>query len=226
MTEQLLTIDRQPLTDRFDRWRSEQSEFDSQLNESLEALTAYQSHLDTWQRELAAEREQIGRERAELESDRGNLTCDLDQLNKLRDQLGESRDKCSALTTDLLGKSEELRSLDKTRAELTTELELTRAREQNLAASLEQEKQKFAEQQAHWSDEFKQMRAMLEHRSAGGGAGRDPAAVEGPVPSSQPTDQPLRNRDSSSDPVVGSIVAQFDKLRQQQAEGRRTPQKK
>lgn len=208
-----ITIDRQPLADSFDQWRVDQREFDEEVRESLAALEAFQSHLDQWQRQLAAEREelngkqeQIVKERAELESDRGNMTCDLDQLQKYRDQLDEARDKIDKLRSDLLTKSDELRTIDQQRAEMSTQLEVLRAREQSLHESLERERQHHESQQAQWNTEIKHMHELLERQAI--------VTKEG------------RPRDASKDPVIGSIVAQFDKLRQQQAEGRKARQKK
>src|SRR5947207_1287120 len=64
-------INSQAIRESIRSWNAERESLDSQLTESIAALTAYQSHLDTWQRQLAAdrktlneEREQFGRERA------------------------------------------------------------------------------------------------------------------------------------------------------------------
>jgi chromosome segregation ATPase len=217
MTGDLYTIDRQPIEESLEQWRAEQQELTAEYQESLDALDAYQKHLDTWQNQLAAEREELtnnratlvseqeklAHDRAQLESDRQAAGNESEQVTKLREQLGEARDKVATLSADLLVKAEELRTLDNKRAELATQIEILRVREQNLSESLENEKKHLADQQAQWNVEMQQLRDVSDHQ---------------PLPVQS---EPKRER--SNDPVVGSIVAQFNKLRQQQALGRRPP---
>src|SRR3954464_7410122 len=134
-------INREPIRESFRTWHAERESLDAQLGESVAALTAYQSHLDAWQQQLATERKKLHGEREQFEreqasNDKGNS----ESIITLTNELNAAREKITALTTLLLNRTEELRSLDNRRAEVQTELELSRARERELAAALDENK--------------------------------------------------------------------------------------
>ena len=60
------------------------------------------------------------------------------------------------LTVSLLARTEELRTLDNRRAELVTELELSRAHERELKNSLDEQKRLLEEERAKSSQELAQ----------------------------------------------------------------------
>ena len=70
MTSTLIAADRAAVQNSFREWQAEQSLLDAQLVESVAALDAYQTHLDTWQQELAREREELRLTRAAIERER------------------------------------------------------------------------------------------------------------------------------------------------------------
>ena len=73
------------------------------------------------------------------------------------------------------------------------------------------------------NNELKMMRSLLE-RQAG-----LVDSVSHPNPTPKPADvvaEPKPRPKSSGDPVIGSVVAQFDKLRKQQAQARTQPKKR
>lgn len=213
MIHQDIAIDRQELQECFSTWRAEQGSLDAQLDESLSALRVYQSHLDDWHRELAAQRELLDKERLQCQQDQEVAQSQREQLDQLKNELAAARQKMAQLSAELLAKTEELRNLDQARAELTTKLELSRAREQQLTEMLDQ--QGRSDEKVPWNDELRLMRELLERQSAWIESHREAgiATVVGP-----PRTVDTR---SDEDPVIGSVVAQFDKLRQQQAESRK-----
>jgi exonuclease SbcC len=123
---------------------------DAQLNESLAALAAYQSHLDAWQQQLAREREELHGQWERLAQERA-ATASTD----ISDELKAARDEIHALTETLTSRGEELRAVraqleqDRSTAEfnqarlseLTSELSAARGEittlTQNLLASAE-----------------------------------------------------------------------------------------
>jgi chromosome segregation ATPase len=206
----------------FRAWHVQRETLDAELNESLAALVAYQSHLDAWQQQLVRERDEL---RAAHEvTDRERHTAEKEQAQAsaaLANELNAAREKITALTTLLLNRTEELRTLDNRRAEVQTELELSRARERELKAALDEQKCAVDEERSQWAEELKQLREVLERQ------------IESPVvqeaePVAEPSvAQPLRQPVGAGarvipreNAVLGSIVEQFGKLRQQRASDR------
>jgi len=215
MTNETATIDCQVVRGTFQQWRAEQEPLATELSESLAALAAYQSHLDAWQQQLARQREELGaarerfaNERAEAEKLRAHSAAETNA------ELNAAREKIASLTGALLARTDELRVLDGRRAEVVTELELARAREKELSAKLEELKQSREQERAQRSDELQRMRELVERRIETSDAERPAAPAENP-PVRRPTVE--HGGQASNSPVLGSIVEQFGKLRQQRA---------
>src|SRR5471032_1980423 len=108
MTTATITLDRELVHRSFRDWQADQAMLDAQLNDSVVALEAYQSHLDHWQRELARERDDLQRLREEL--DRNQIALDRTQAadgkgqqraEQLEHELYDARTKITSLTTAL-----------------------------------------------------------------------------------------------------------------------------
>jgi septal ring factor EnvC (AmiA/AmiB activator) len=214
----------------FEAWNAERDSLDTELSQSLVALEAYQSHLDSWQLQLAAERGELqaAREQFELEqtsAEKNNSESSAATIAELH----AAREKITALTTLLLSRTEELRTLDNSRAETQTELELSRAREREAKAALEEQKRSLDHERSQWSVELKQLREAIENQLDASAAEEPVAAVDRPAPvvlPTAPTPAPPTNNIPTSggaqplpgeNPLLGSIVEQFGKLRQQRA---------
>jgi septal ring factor EnvC (AmiA/AmiB activator) len=214
----------------FQAWNAERESLDSELSESLAALEAYQANLDAWHQQLACEREELQNARDQFERDRA-----LDDKNQSEAsaatiaELHAAREKISALTTLLLNRTEELRTLDNRRAEAQTELELARARERDLNAALEDHKRSVEQERTHWAQELKHLREVIERQLDAPSAEKPIAAVESsvpsepkaaPAPAAPPSKVPSNGGSQTvtkENPLLGSIVEQFGKLRQQRA---------
>jgi septal ring factor EnvC (AmiA/AmiB activator) len=196
-----IAIDRHAVEDSFRSWQAEQSQLDAELAESLAALEAYQSHLDAWQQDLARERQQLQEEREAFTRDKADIGSNTgeqnqEQLQVLSSQLEESRDKINSLTANLLERGEEVRALEQQRDATASELAATQVREHELAASLEQ---------------------LREHAAKSGTEG---------IPSALPLpfrNGPAKSEPRSASPVLGSVMEQFGKLRQQRSLNRPNP---
>jgi septal ring factor EnvC (AmiA/AmiB activator) len=198
------TINGDLIRQTFQAWNAERDSLDSELSESLAALEAYQIHLDTWHQQLAREREELQNERGQFERDR--LSADKNQSEASAATISElhaAREKISALTTLLLNRTEELRTLDNRRAEAQTELELARARERELNVALERQLEVPVSEL--------QMAAVEISVPSPPQTTPPPASPASKSPSSGDQPRPREN------PLLGSIVEQFGKLRQQRA---------
>jgi chromosome segregation ATPase len=227
MTTSIL-IDRSAIRDKFRQWDEGHQPLEAELNESLAALSALQAHLDAWQRELARERESLQVERESLQAQRETLVQDQpnagqdpEKPEELTNELTATRDKASALTSMLLSRTEELRVLDSRRAELVTELELSRAREKDLKVSLDEIRQEREEDRAKWGEETRRLRELLEHRletSQAAGSPPRPEPVSSQAAPARPVERPAE-RQPAENAVFASVMEQFGKLRQQRAMG-------
>jgi hypothetical protein len=206
----------------FQAWNAERESLDSELSESLAALEAYQLHLDGWQQQLARERDELQAARGQFERDRSvSDKSHAESSTATLTELHAAREKITGLTTLLLNRTEELRTLDNRRAEVQTELELSRARERELKAAIDEQKRSVDQERSQWSDELKQLRAVVECQLEKPVVNEPAASSERPTHATPtptaPAHTPPSNATQRENPLLGSIVQQFGKLRQQRA---------
>jgi hypothetical protein len=214
----------------FQAWNAERNSLDTELGESLVALEAYQLHLDGWQQQLAEERDELQNAREQFEIERMSAEKHHSESSAATiAELHAAREKITALTTLLLSRTEELRALDNCRAETQTELELARAREHEVKAALEDHKRSVDHERSQWAVELKHLREVIERQLEVPEVGEPIAAIEPPAPAAlpvTPTPAGPANKTPASggaqplpqeNPLLGSIVEQFGKLRQQRA---------
>ena len=232
MTTMMPELDYQPIHDCFGQWREEHELLDGDLNETFASLEAYQSQLEDWQRELATQVDELRREKKRLDRDRAESKQCEDQFDANTEELNGARQQMAQLSKELLSRTDELRELDRKRSELATELELARARDHELSAALDDQKQWMDQQRNQWTEELKHLRELVEQRpaaaeeyqraapgndsiSSDGAQGADESSDEEPGAGDPETEGPW-----DENPVLGSIVAQFGKLRKQRSAGR------
>jgi chromosome segregation ATPase len=202
MTSETPLIDRDAIGRTFQQWRADEEPLAGELAESLAALAAYQSHLDAWQRQLVSEREELALTRQQFAIEQAKAEeSQAQSLAETTAELNAAREKVGSLTSALLARTDELRALDGRRAEVVTALELARAREKELTAKLEELKQLRDQERAQWSEELRHLRALLERQLEAAGGEHHTASAS----------------HAGNSPVLGSIVEQFGKLRQQRA---------
>lgn len=218
-----LHIDCESIRAAFHEWRTEHDSFDAQLTESLSALAAYQSHLDAWQKQLAQDRDELRRAREQFQRERDRTDgAQAGQEANSADaaELSEAREKISALSASLLARTEELRQMGERSSELAKELEVNRAREMELSKALEEQRQALEQERAHRAEELRTLERLQQGADA--------------VPSAENSAEKLAasagvangaQQHVSANPVLGSIVEQFGKLRQQRAMDRQAQRK-
>lgn len=213
MAHSSTTLDRETVHESFRDWQAEQAEFDAQLVESIAALDAYQSHLDAWQRELAAEREELRRSRTTIERDQSIAQTQHIQLHQIQHELNEAHHKIAGLTGTILSRTEELRELDRDRANVRAELLLARSHEKELTTTLETLQKAHEEDRQRCQLELASLRQRLDQQSA---------APSPRVKADEPIKNDLPKTESTKpiNPVLGSVMEQFDKLRQQRSTNR------
>ena len=203
---------------QFERERIEFAAAKSKLDSDWTELRVARGTIEQERDELRAARNQLERDRAITDQGQSEAAATLTA------ELNAARDRINALTTSLLSRTEELRTLDNRRSEVVTDLEVARAREKELLATLEEYKRTAEQEQTLRKEELLHLRELLERRT-------EIISVEDRVPSPSearvPTTPP-QPKASDSQPVprenavLGSIVEQFDKLRQQRASDRQS----
>jgi hypothetical protein len=229
------TINGDAIREAFQAWNAERDSLDAELSDSLAALEAYQLHLDGWNQQLSRERKELQIARERFESDRESAEKNQSEASAASTtELHAAREKITALTTLLLNRTEELRTLDNRRAEVQTELELARARERELKATLDDQKRSADQERSQWSEELKQLRDVVERQLDAPGVEDASTSAElmtpqvTPAPAGPPNKTPASGGAQSvarENPLLGSIVEQFGKLRQQRAVERHNRQR-
>jgi chromosome segregation ATPase len=211
MTPAMITVDQELVHSSFRDWQAEQAVLDAQLTESVTALEAYQTHLDHWQGELIQERNDLRRLREEIDREKTVAESRRDKLEVVQQDLNDARAKITSLTTALLDRTEELRQLDRQRAEVNTELALAKTREKDLTTAIETVQKSADDQRQQWEAAIAEMRQQFERslEIAEVEATAEPGASDPPL-------GPI----AAANPVLGSLMEQFDKLRQQRSVGR------
>ncbi|MFV2067670.1 MAG: hypothetical protein ACC645_11895 [Pirellulales bacterium] len=145
------------------------------------------------------------------EGGEGVVTAELDDArNRLEEVLQVSKDQ-----------KDQIERLGQERDELENELDTVRARAAELNDALAQIKRESVEERAEWSAELKQMRHVLERQAELlTSAPRQPAAAR--ISASRSHENGSKK---AHDPVLGSVMAQFEKIRQERAELRSRRQK-
>jgi septal ring factor EnvC (AmiA/AmiB activator) len=191
MSQAPVVIDRESITNSFRAWHDEQQQLDAQLAESVAALDAFQTNLERWQQELVQER---------------------DELKSLREQIESCQDQpaTAAVSGNEEAALEQLRQeLEQARGQisaLTADLALARAHELELGEALS------AEQHAHDTHAFHQDEAFDEAvELVAAGSYRGDTA---------PTGKKRSEPRGGASPVLGSVMEQFGKLREQRSQSR------
>ena len=188
-------------------------------------------------------REEVEQERAKSQSALQSAEAQLAQLTRATAELGEARkqvererEQFDVAPTEPQGavvrerlleqlrQAEEQRAvLERERAVLETELETVRGRAAELAETLAQQKRQMAEERTVWMDEIKRMRHLLEtisQRQAEHHAAEEPPAVHRGSESRGGRNLGSGN-ETAGDPVLSSVMAQFEMLQKDLARRRR-----
>ncbi len=148
-----------------------------------------------------------------FESTQSELAETQSQLAQARDELDQVKLRNGSKTDDRVSKLEgEKRSIE-------NDLEQARADVERLAKKVEDQKQQLSDHRSRWTDEIKQLRHTFESRTLNETSAnaesdsalmpdvkRENVKVEAAEPST------VRKESELSDPVLGSILAQFEEF--------------
>jgi len=193
---------------------------------------------------------EVSQQRSEMLTALEQTRNQFGQLTEISQQLAAAREELSQTRQDIRRQQEQLAALSATaspqasgeasshaldfqrersaweqeRAVLETELDSIRNRAADLAQTLEAERRQLAEQRSQWTEELKQMRRMLEELRRQPTAGPGPveaAAQQAPAEASPPEPSQGKPANEENDPVLDSVMAQFEMLQKDLARRRK-----
>jgi DNA repair exonuclease SbcCD ATPase subunit len=178
----------------------------SSLQAAIEATGSQGAELTRMADDLAAARQDLAEAREELRTQRELLSQAPAQSVSATDP--ELRDRLDQLEQERVAWAEE-------RAVLETELDSVRTRAAELTETLDDERQRAAGERNNWAEELRQMRRLLASLS------NRSVAPEGTTDSCAPdTAEPVQ-QDEAQDPVLDSVMAQFEILQKDLARRRK-----
>lgn len=176
-------------------WTSERSRTETELEERAARLEADRAA-------LAAEREQAWEEISQRrrEAEQGLVAASGDEsLKRMFEEAEQERTQ-----------------LNQERSVLESELDMVRNRAAEMSETLAQQQREMAEERQRWSAELKRMRRVLEALSTRQVEFQEPSIPSGntggtAAPADRPS-EPAPASPAESDPVLGSVMAQFEML--------------
>ena len=110
-----------------------------------------------------------------------------------------------------------MQEIEDERRMLELELETVRTRSVEMIEELTEQKRQIAEERSHWAGELKHMRRLLEKQSEGRAV---PQAENHPPAAAAAREHAPANAARHADPVLGSVMAQFEMLQKDVARRR------
>ena len=228
MIELSALVDWEPIRACFADLHSQQSELEQYLEDSFRELDGVRRDLERMQHELHSQSEQFEQTRTEWEDTRENSEQQayLEQTAKLaaleKDYESTQAELVRMREMQRVVPQNEFHGQNQEREELEAELDAVRSRAAELSEALDQAKRESIEDRAAWSAELKQMRRVLERQTDLWTNNLHPPATS--VPATNPASGPLGGNGGAAqnmeDAVLGSVMAQFDKIRRERAQRR------
>lgn len=198
----------------------ESESFFSGMFDRLEELA---QELVRKQRAWAAQHEQsksdLGREKAELAEAQRQVELERERLAEVQPTDGEAVAD-ERLTAEVQRLEKERDQLYHQQQLLAAELDTVRNRAAEMAERLVQQQTELAAERAQWTEELKRMRHVIENLARQQAS--QPVAAQSPREvDSTATIRTTQAATPSEDPVLGSVMAQFEMLQRDVAERRK-----
>jgi predicted nucleic acid-binding Zn-ribbon protein len=201
-----LHVDWKPVRDTLAALRAGHESLDLFVGQLFSGFEAMRERLDQHDRRIKEERRQLALERERLSTERTKLQ-------------GQSQTQ----STGAASSGEHTVELEQERVALEEELESVRQRCEELSGTVAEQKRQLAEERAEWTAEFRQLRKILDKQSqilaqrVEHHAPAQLAVVPAAVNCAAPNGAPVRG---AVDPVLGSVMTQFQLLQKDAARRR------
>jgi predicted nucleic acid-binding Zn-ribbon protein len=204
-----LNVDWTPVRDTLAALRAGHESLDLFVGQLFSGLESMRERLDQHDRRIKEERRRVAEERERLAAEKAQWEA----------QRRSSVEVGSASAT-------QVSDLEHERAMLEEELETVRQRCEELSKTVTDQKRQLTEERAEWTAEFRQLRKILDKQSQvlveRVESNQSAPATAGSTAQSAPRlDAPLAN----ADPVLGSVISQFQMLQKDAARRRQAKSK-
>jgi hypothetical protein len=201
------------------------------VRETLSLLRSGQESIDLFVGQLFGE---LDRMRDRLEQQERKLREERNQLLEERRAFDEQQARSASFGDGATGGDPaNVSELERERADLENELEAVRQRCEELSATVAEQKRQLTDERAEWTAEFRQLRKILDKQSqlltqrvepVSGGAAPAPT-ITVPHLATAPAQQPVAaaaapQHVAAIDPVLGSVLNQFQMLQKDAARRR------
>jgi chromosome segregation ATPase len=194
-------VDWTPVRETLASLRSGHESLDLFVGQLFSSLESMRERLDQHDQRLKEERRQLADERQRVVAERA--LWDEQKRQLAGDAHGSNGDRVVELEHE--------------RATLEDELETVRRRCEELADTVAEQKRQIAEERAEWTAEFRQLRKILDKQSQI----LAQRVEHGPIPPLTVVPAaPVDPGDGAIDPVLGSVVSQFQLLQKDAARRR------
>jgi predicted nucleic acid-binding Zn-ribbon protein len=203
-TASRLNVDWTPVRETLAALRAGHESLDLFVGQLFSGLEAMRERLDQHDRRIKEERKRIAEERERLSAERAQWEAQ----KRLSQETGSEN-------------ASQVTEMAHERAMLEEELETVRHRCEELSKTVSEQKKQLTEERAEWTAEFRQLRKILDKQSQ--------VLVERmehnhttPATSGPPSQQhaPLEAHAATADPVLGSVISQFQLLQKDAARRR------
>jgi len=144
--------------------QGEHSQLETWVHDSFGALEKLHGDLSEWQSELARKQTDLDLREDALEKCLGQNE-DLDQLaDQWKSDLNAAREEIKQLEDENGEQLQELEELERRHLLLESELRMTRERTEKISTALEVERARTTDEHQLWSEEFQQLRGLLEEQ--------------------------------------------------------------
>ena len=142
--------------------QGQQSQLESWVNDSCQALEKLHGELAEWQNELARKQTELDLREDALDKCHVHEEELDSQVEQWKADLAGARQEAQQFSEENADQVEQLEQLEIRCIELETELKTAQQRGSELAVTLEAERARAAEEQVQWKEEFKGMRELLD----------------------------------------------------------------
>lgn len=208
-----------------ERKEHQRQELEARLAAQVEQATQLAAERDA----ALADRQQMSSELQSVQEQAGRLSTASAELDTARSELAQARGESQRLREQLLAAQSanhgdgqlkhRLSEAEEERRNLERELEAVRQRAAEMAETLVEQKRQMAEDRAQWNTELRQLRRLLERQAellterTHVPAAPTAAARREPVGAAVAT-AAAPTRSGGVDPVLGDVMAQFERLQQ------------
>jgi septal ring factor EnvC (AmiA/AmiB activator) len=153
--------DLQTALEPVDALRGEHSQLETWIHESTAALEALHEDLTAWQRDLTRQQAELDQRKAALDEAETQAAAEGRDAATLTEKLAKTQGECRQLEEDNADQAQTIGDLERQLVAAQTELRSVRKHVDELADSLDDQRERELDEHRLWASEFRDMRRLL-----------------------------------------------------------------